>query len=80
MCVEAKPVANTTGLHVSIWVLGEAIVWQARLVLRLNAILSSYFNIFVLGTHPFVHHKTRRVEKENIKRCRDGMPKSMQTR
>ena len=55
MCVEA--VLDTTGLHVSILVLGEAMVWQARLVLRLNAIVSSYFNIFVLGTHPLVHHK-----------------------
>ena len=33
MCVEAKAVSDTTNLHVSISVLGKAMIWQARLVL-----------------------------------------------
>ena len=33
MCVEAKAVSDMTSRHVSVSVLGEAMVWQARLVL-----------------------------------------------
>ena len=33
VCVEAKALWDMTSLHVSILVLGEAMVWQARLVL-----------------------------------------------
>ena len=36
LCVEAKAVSDTS-LHVSISVMGEAMVWQARLVLGFKA-------------------------------------------
>ena len=66
---------------------GNVITCLELTELSINAILSSGLCIVTLGRNLLrLRSNTKKVQKQdlknikNVKRCRDGMPKSMQTR